>query len=58
MAHDINDFIIDTFPMGYDRLMKQEKSKITESIEEADAGFEQKLTEIIEDKKEDKKETS
>lgn len=44
---DVEDFIIDVFPLEYQKIIKQKKSDIEKYMEKADADFEEKLEKII-----------
>jgi hypothetical protein len=45
---DINEFIIDAFPLEYNKIVKRSKTPIERKIESIDDEFDQKLDEIME----------
>ena len=53
---NIDEFIMEVFPLEFQKISKLEKSDIEEFIEEADAEFDQKLEAIIKGEKEQKPE--
>ena len=53
---DIDDFVLDMFPVEFEKIVKHKKSDIEEFSEEADAEFNKKLEEIIKDEKKEQKE--
>jgi hypothetical protein len=44
---DIGDFIIEAFPLEYEKLIKRSKTPIEKRIESIDRGFDQDLKEIM-----------
>ena len=44
---DINEFIIEVFPLEYQKIIKQKKSNIMELIDKTDAEFDERLEAII-----------
>lgn len=50
---NIEEFIIEAFPIEHQTILIREKSSILEYIEEADADFKQKLEAIIKGEKKD-----
>ncbi|MDR1836440.1 MAG: hypothetical protein LBQ89_02170 [Treponema sp.] len=49
---NIDEFIQEVLPLEYRKIIKRKKSQIEESIEEADAEFDEKLEKIIKGEKE------
>jgi hypothetical protein len=49
---DIDDFIIETFPLEYRKIIKQKHTPIEDFIENADRDFAEKLETIIKGEKE------
>jgi hypothetical protein len=50
---DIDAFIIETFPLEYEKIIKQRKTSIEQSIESADERFKSELEAIIKGGKKD-----
>jgi hypothetical protein len=44
---DIDDFIIEAFPLEYEKIVKRNKTPIEKRIESIDTKFDQKLKEIM-----------
>jgi len=44
---DIDEFILEVFPLEYQKIIKRRKSQMDEFIEDADAEFDEKLEKII-----------
>jgi hypothetical protein len=49
---NIDEFIMETFPLEYEKIIKQRKTFIEESIENINDKFDQELEKIIKGKKE------
>jgi hypothetical protein len=45
--NDIDDFIIETFPLEYRKIIKQKNTPVEDFIEEADRDFAEKLKKIV-----------
>jgi len=48
---DVDEFIMEVFPLEYLKIIKQRKAKTDEDTEEANADFDKKLDEIIKGEK-------
>jgi hypothetical protein len=46
---NINEFIVEAFPLECDKIIKQRKTPIEESMENINDDFEQKLKKILKD---------
>jgi hypothetical protein len=49
---DINEFIVEVFPLEHRKIIRRRKSDTEEAIENADAQFDEKLEKIIKGEKE------
>jgi len=49
---DINEFIVEVFPLEHRKIIRQRKSETEEAIEKADTEFDEKLEKIIKGGKE------